>query len=62
MLVLGRREGQWTEIKHRSGDTLRVRVQRIRSDGCKLIFDDDPHNFVILREELKPKPKACDSP
>ena len=35
MLVLKRREGQWIEIHHRSGDSIRIRVYNIwaRSEG-----------------------------
>lgn len=53
MLVLRRREGQWVEITHSSGDVIRVRVYGI--DGVagrvNLAFDDDDRNFVIERPE-----------
>ncbi len=54
MLVLKRREGQWIEIHHRSGESLRIRVYNIRarSEGqVDLAFDDDARNFEIERPE-----------
>lgn len=54
MLVLRRKEGQWVEITHKSGDTIRVRVYNIltRQPGqLDLAFDDDAHNFLIQRSE-----------
>ena len=54
MLVLRRKEGQWVEITHKSGDTIRVRVYNIRTRGpgqLDLAFDDDAHNFLIQRPE-----------
>jgi len=52
MLVLKRKEGQWVEITHRSGDTIRVRVYNIRArypGQLDLAFDDTELNFQIQR-------------
>lgn len=54
MLILRRREGQWVEITHRSGDTIRVRVYNIRArqpGQLDLAFDDDDRNFRVHRPE-----------
>jgi hypothetical protein len=54
MLVLRRKEGQWVEIRHHSGDTIRVRVYNIRSRApgqLDLAFDDDARNFQVQRPE-----------
>ncbi len=54
MLVLRRKEGQWVEITHKSGDVIRVRVYNIRTrfpGQLDLAFDDDAHNFDIQRPE-----------
>jgi hypothetical protein len=54
MLILRRKEGQWVEITHRSGDTIRVRVANIRSrfrGQLDLVFDDDERNFQVQRPE-----------
>jgi hypothetical protein len=53
MLVLRRRDGDWVEIVHKSGDVLRVRVyDLVRVAGCAhLAFDDAPRNFTVLRPE-----------
>ncbi len=59
MLVLKRREGQWIEIVHRSGDRLRVRVYNIRSrfpGRLDLAFDDAAGCFAVLRPESSPAP------
>lgn len=56
MLVLKRKEGQWVEITHRSGDTLRVRVCKIEPGHpghLNLAFDDEPRNFEIERPERR---------
>ena len=45
MLVLKRKEGQWVEVTHRSGDILRIRVCKIEGGSpghLNLAFDDDP--------------------
>ncbi len=54
MLVLKRKEGQWVEVKHKSGDTLRIRVYNVRvrpSGQADLAFEDGPRNFEIQRPE-----------
>jgi len=54
MLVLKRKEGQWVEITHRSGDILRIRVCRIepgQPGHLNLAFDDDARHFGIERPE-----------
>jgi hypothetical protein len=54
MLVLRRRDGQWVEAKHRSGDVLRIRVYGIGERGAdqvSIAFDDDERNFEIERPE-----------
>ncbi|GAC1467242.1 MAG: hypothetical protein NVSMB9_08630 [Isosphaeraceae bacterium] len=61
MLILRRKEGQWVELRHKSGDTLRIRVCNIRA-ACAgqldLVFDDDAHNFLIQRLERFEKEPA----
>ena len=64
MLVLKRKEGQWIEVTHRSGDVLRFRVYDIaRNDPGRvnLAFDDEARNFNIQRPErfLKGPNAAC---
>ena len=54
MLILRRKEGQWVEITHKSGDTIRIRVYNIRArypGQLELAFDDDAHHFAIQRPE-----------
>lgn len=56
MLVLKRKEGQWVEVTHRSGDVLRIRVCKIESGApghLNLAFDDEPRNFEIERPERR---------
>lgn len=56
MLVLKRKEGQWVEITHKSGDKLRIRAFRIREgfpSQLDLAFEDDDRNFEIQRPERK---------
>ena len=56
ILVLKRKEGQWVEITHKSGDKLRIRAFRIREgfpSQLDLAFDDDDRNFEIQRPERK---------
>lgn len=59
MLVLKRKEGQWTEITHRSGDVIRVRTYHIQATSpghlpsVALVFDDEPRHFQINRPERK---------
>lgn len=57
MLVLRRKEGQWIEVTHKSGDVLRVRVYNLCVDApgrINLAFDDAEHNFDIQRPERSP--------
>lgn len=59
MLVLKRKEGQWIDIIHRSGDVIRLRVYDIQSASgqpsrANLAFDDSGRNFEIRRPERKP--------
>ena len=54
MLILRRKEGQWVEITHKSGDVIRIRVYNIRArypGQLDLAFDDDARNFAIQRPE-----------
>lgn len=56
MLVLKRKEGQWVEVTHRSGEILRIRVCKIepgQPGHLNLAFDDDARNFEIERPERK---------
>ena len=61
MLVLKRKDGQWVEIIHHSGDVIRVRIYDIQlgpHGPCRanLAFDDSARNFEIRRPERKPLP------
>lgn len=63
MLVLMRKEGEYVEITHTSGDVLRVHVRDIRGDSpgrgrLNLAFDDEPHNFAIRRPERPVRPRG----
>lgn len=51
MLVVRRKQGQWVEITHRSGDILRIRVYNVRGPVLDMAFDDDERNFDIQRPE-----------
>lgn len=73
MLVLRRNDGEWVEITHHSGEVIRIRIYDLHAGNaregvrpwCRVAFDDAPHNFRILREEIAGKdltPKPCDSP
>lgn len=65
MLVLKRREGQWVELTHHSGDTIRIRVGRVdlgHPSSVNLTFDDTPRNFEIERPERKRKPEVVPNP
>jgi hypothetical protein len=63
---LKRKEGQWVEIIHRSGDVIRLRVYDIQAAAgvpsrTNLAFDDAARNFEIRRPERRvapPKPEA----
>lgn len=64
MLILRRKEGQWVEIQHKSGDVIRVRVYNIRSrypGQLDLAFDDNDRNFLIQRPERGQRPEVSDS-
>ena len=63
MLILRRKEGQWVELTHKSGDTVRIRVYNIRSrypGQLDLAFDDPDHLFTIQRPERGTKPADPD--
>jgi hypothetical protein len=54
MLVLKRKEGQWVEIVHHSGDVLRLRVYGICAGlpgRVNIAFEDPPRHFEIRRPE-----------
>jgi hypothetical protein len=54
MLVLKRKEGQWVNILHKSGDMIRFRVYQIcggEPGRASLAFDDEARNFEIQRPE-----------
>ncbi len=54
MLVLRRREGQWIEMRHSSGDVIRFRVYNINGGPpgqINLAFDDAERKFEIHRPE-----------
>jgi sRNA-binding carbon storage regulator CsrA len=56
MLVLQRKEGQWVDVVHKSGDVIRIRVYGIDPESpgrCQLAFDDAPRNFDVRRPERK---------
>jgi hypothetical protein len=61
MLILRRKEGQWLDITHRSGDVIRVRVCNVRArypGQVDLVLDDDARNFVIERPERAARAQA----
>lgn len=65
MLVLRRRDGQWLEIVHRSGDVLRLRVYDIKGDApprANLAFDDSARHFEIHRPERRRVSRQFESP
>lgn len=49
MLVLRRHEGQWLEVRHRSGEVLRVLVVRVGRGDVDLAFEDAPRHFAVER-------------
>ena len=54
MLVLKRKEGQWIDVTHKSGDVLRFRVYNLCTEfpgRVNLAFDDAERNFEIQRPE-----------
>ncbi len=62
MLILGRNEGQWIELTHRSGDVVRIHVREARRDSgglrVELVFDDPERHFEIERPERKAATEA----
>ena len=59
MLVLRRKDGQWIEITHKSGDVLRFRVYNRRDNTpgeVNLAFDDPDRHFEIQRPERAARP------
>ncbi len=57
MLILRRKDGQWIEVVHRSGDVMMVQVRDIRPrfpGQLDLAFDDAPRNFSIRRVDRRP--------
>lgn len=53
MLVLNRKCTEEVIIRHRSGDVLRVKWLKVRSNSIvQLGFDGDPAEFVIDRAEV----------
>ena len=58
MLTLTVHDKGWVKIVCRNGDALWVHVTDLRTGAengkkqCKLSFDDDEHNFMIVREDL----------
>ncbi len=61
MLVLKRKEGEWVDVVHRSGDVLRIRLYGIkgRQPGrANLAFDDPEHHFDIQRPERYAKAES----
>jgi hypothetical protein len=66
VLILRRKVGQWVEITHKSGETIRVWVCNIRSrypGQLDLAFDDPERNFTIQRPERgQPREGALEAP
>jgi hypothetical protein len=58
MLVLKRKEGQWVDITHRSGEVIRIRVCDISPGQLNLAFDDDARNFQVERPERRKREPA----
>lgn len=65
MLVLKRREGQWVNIVHTSGDVIRIRLYEIKENdklqlgpSVCLAFDDPDRNFDIQRPERTQQAKG----
>jgi sRNA-binding carbon storage regulator CsrA len=62
MLVMRRKEGQWIQITHSSGDRIRIRVYNIRSrypGHLDLAFNDPAHQFTIRRGERAARANRC---
>jgi hypothetical protein len=54
MLVLKRKEGQWIEVRHKSGDLLKIRIYDICGrcpPRANLAFEDPDRNFEIMRPD-----------
>jgi sRNA-binding carbon storage regulator CsrA len=54
MLILKRKEGQWVEIAHRSGDIMRVKIYDIKEGApptARMAFEDGDRNFDVCRSE-----------
>jgi hypothetical protein len=54
MLILKRKEGQWINILHKSGDLIRFRVYQICGGELAhayFAFDDVARNFDVQRSE-----------
>ena len=63
MLAITRKDGQWVEITHHSGDKLFVRVYDFGVDETgrplvRLAFEDAPRNFAIDRPRHHEAPPA----
>ena len=59
MLVIRRNDGQWVEVTHKSGDTLRFRIYDLKHERTRrahLAFDDPARNFSIQRPERHARP------
>jgi hypothetical protein len=59
MLILRRKEGEWVNITHTSGDRLRIRVYNIRArypGQVDVAFEDECRNFEIQRPERVYRP------
>lgn len=58
MLILRRKEGQWTGIRCQCGCELNIRTYNIRArypGQLDIAFDDDARNFTIQRPERDAK-------
>lgn len=53
MLVLNRRKGSETIIRHRSGDVLRIKVIAIGNGKVEIGFDGEREVFEIVRDNAK---------
>jgi len=51
MLVLKHRGGQWVELIHSSGDSIRIAVKNLEHGTCNMVFDDVRRSFNIQRSE-----------
>jgi sRNA-binding carbon storage regulator CsrA len=53
MLVLKRREGDWTNATCECGNCLQFKVYDIHQDKVNLAFDDPDRHFEIVRPERR---------